>query len=93
MVSIGDPAGGRPLLERSVGLATQAGDDWCRIDAAQCLALAWFYQDEFVTTRPILDDAYATATRLGYRWGFAWHWFCLAWEAMITADSTTPARC
>jgi hypothetical protein len=34
MVSIGDPAGGRALLERSVQLATQAGDDWCHIDAS-----------------------------------------------------------
>jgi predicted ATPase/DNA-binding CsgD family transcriptional regulator len=82
MASFGDPAGGRPLLERSVQLATQAGDDWCRINAAQALSMAWIFQDEFDTARPILDDAYATATRLGYRWGHAWHWFCLGWEAV-----------
>jgi DNA-binding CsgD family transcriptional regulator len=83
MVSIGDPAAGRLLLERSVKLATQAGDDWCRIDAAQCLALGWIFQDEFDAARPVLDDTYATATRLGYRWGFAWHWLCLGWEAIF----------
>ncbi len=82
MTSISDPAGGRALLERSVQLATQAGDDWCRIDASQILALAWICQDEFDTARPVLDDAYATATRLGYRRGFAWHWFYLGWEAI-----------
>jgi DNA-binding CsgD family transcriptional regulator len=82
MTSIGDPAGGRALLERSVRLATQAGDDWCRIDASQILALAWIYQDDFDTARPMLDDAYATATRLGYRRGSAWHWFYLGWEAI-----------
>ncbi|MGH3898279.1 MAG: LuxR C-terminal-related transcriptional regulator [Pseudonocardiaceae bacterium] len=83
MTTIGDPAGGRALLERSVKLATQAGDDWCRIDASQILALAWIYQDEFGTARPILDDAYATAIRLGYRRGFALHWFYLGWEAIF----------
>ncbi|MGH3693701.1 MAG: LuxR C-terminal-related transcriptional regulator, partial [Pseudonocardiaceae bacterium] len=83
MVSIGDPAGGRALLERSVELATQAGDDWCRINSAQCLAFAWTIQDEFDTARPVLDDAYAIATRLGYRRGFAWHWICLGWGALF----------
>ncbi len=82
MVAIGDPPGGRALLERSVELATQAGDDWCRINAAHCLAFAWTFQDDFDTARPLLDDAYATARRLGYRWGFAWHWICLGWEAL-----------
>jgi predicted ATPase/class 3 adenylate cyclase len=81
-VFIGDPAGGRPLLERSVELATQAGDDWCRTSAAQTLAIAWNVQDEFDTARPVLEDAYATATRLGFRRGIALHWFCLGWEAM-----------
>ncbi len=83
MVSLGDPAGGRPLLERSVQLATQAGDDWCRTTAAQILAFAWIFQDEFGTARPVLDDAYATAIRLRYRWGFAWHWICVGWEAIF----------
>jgi DNA-binding CsgD family transcriptional regulator len=41
------------------------------------------WQDEFATARPILDDAGATATRLGYRRAFAWHWFCLGWEATL----------
>ncbi len=82
MVSIRDPAGGRSLLERSVQLATQAGDDWCRTNASQILANAWLYQDEFDTASPVLDDAYATAVRLGYRWGFAWHWLFLGWEAI-----------
>ncbi|MFZ0877519.1 MAG: LuxR C-terminal-related transcriptional regulator [Pseudonocardiaceae bacterium] len=82
VVSIGDPAGGRALLQRSLERATQAGDEWCRTSASQTLAIAWHYQDEFGTARPLLDDAYATATRLGYQRGFAWHWFCLGWEAM-----------
>ncbi len=82
MVAIGDPVGGRALLERSVELATQAGDDWCRTSALQALAFGWIFQDEFDAARPLLDEAYATAVRLGYWRGFAWHWFCLGWEAM-----------
>src|SRR6185437_4092070 len=82
MASFGDPASGRPLLERSVQLLTQAGDDWYRTNASQTLAIAWIFQDEFDTARPVLDAAYATATRLGYRWAFAWHWIFLGWEAM-----------
>ncbi len=82
MASFGNPARGRPLLERSVQLATQAGDDWCQVSALQILAIAWILQDDFDTARPILDDAYATATRLGYLRGLAWHWFCLGWEAI-----------
>jgi predicted ATPase len=78
-----DPASGRPLLERSVELATQAGDDWCRISAAQMLAAAWIFQDEFDTARPVLDEAYAIATRIGYRGGIGRHWFCLGWEALV----------
>ncbi len=82
ITSISDPAGGRLLLQRGMELATQSGDDWCRISAAQLLAVSWMFQGEFDIARPILDDAYATATRLGYRWGFAWHWSCLGWEAV-----------
>ena len=83
MASFHDPTGGRVLLELSVELAIQAGDDWCRINAAQCLAFTWTFQDEFDAARPVLDDAYAIAIRLGYRRGFAWHWMCLGWEALF----------
>jgi predicted ATPase/DNA-binding CsgD family transcriptional regulator/class 3 adenylate cyclase len=83
MASYPDPTGSRSLLQRSVQLARQAGDGWCEISAAQCLATAWMWQDEFDTARPILDGACATATRLGYRRAFAWHWFCLGWEATL----------
>ncbi|MGH3695362.1 MAG: LuxR C-terminal-related transcriptional regulator, partial [Pseudonocardiaceae bacterium] len=82
-VSLRDPAGGRALLERSVELATRAGDDWCRISAAQMLAFSWIIQDEFDTARPLRDGAYATATRLGYRRGIAWHWYYRGWEAIL----------
>jgi predicted ATPase/class 3 adenylate cyclase len=81
-VSFRDPASGRPLLERSAQLATEARDDWCRTSALQTLALAWIFQDQFDTAHPILENAYATATRLGYRRGFALHWFCQGWEAL-----------
>jgi ATP/maltotriose-dependent transcriptional regulator MalT len=81
MASWRDPGHGRPLLERSVELATQTGDDWCRASASRILAIAWMLQDEFDTARPVHDDAYATVTRLGYRRGFALHWFCQGWEA------------
>ncbi|MGH3962160.1 MAG: helix-turn-helix transcriptional regulator [Pseudonocardiaceae bacterium] len=83
MVGVGDPAGGRPLLERSAELATQAGDDWCRIDAAQCLAYLLGFRDEFEAARPIIEQAHADATRLGYQWGLAWHGFLLGWEAAL----------
>ncbi len=82
-VSLRDPVSGRPLLQRSSQLATLAGDEWCWISASQTLAIAWNWQDEFDTARPILDEAYTTATRLGYRRGIALHWFCLGWEAMF----------
>ncbi len=81
MASFGDPAGGRPLLQRSAQLATQADDNWCQASALQALAIGWMLQDQFSTARPVLNDAYAAATQLGYRRGFAWHWFCLGWEA------------
>ena len=83
VASRGDPASGRSLLQRSVELATQAGDDFCRIDAAQSLVFSWLFQDEFDTARALLDNATATATRLRYRGGIAMHWFSLGWEAMI----------
>jgi predicted ATPase/class 3 adenylate cyclase len=82
-ISRGDPASGRPLLQRSIELATQAGDDWCRLHAAHMLAAAWLYQEEFDTARAILDDAYVIATQLGSRAGIARHWFFLGWEAMV----------
>jgi predicted ATPase/class 3 adenylate cyclase/DNA-binding CsgD family transcriptional regulator len=83
LASISDPARGRALLERSVQLAIQAGDDWCQTSASQMLAITWVLQDEFDAARPVLNDAYGTATRLGYRRGFAWHWICLGWEATL----------
>ncbi len=82
MTSFRDPAEGRRLLQRSVELATRAGDDWCRIDASHRLVISWIVQDEFDTARPVLDEAHAISTRLGYRWGFAWHGIHLGWEAI-----------
>jgi len=82
-VAIGDPASGRPLLQRSMELATLAGDDWCRISAAQTLAIAWGYQDEFDIGRPFLEHAYPLATRVGFRRGIALHWFTLGWDATV----------
>lgn len=82
-LSFDDPASGRPLLQRSVELATHAGDDWSRINAAQLLAIAWIFQDEFDTARPILEDTYAAATRLRYSVCIAVHRMCLGWEATI----------
>jgi predicted ATPase/DNA-binding CsgD family transcriptional regulator len=86
--SLGDPAGGRPLLQRSVELATQAADDWCRLDASHCLAIGWIFQDEFDTARPLLDGLRATATQLEYRWGLAWPWLCQGWEAVFQGRLT-----
>src|SRR6185312_14506233 len=83
LVSLDDPASGRPLLHRSIELATQAGDDWCRLDATCMLAAAWFFQDEFDTARPILDDAYAIATQIRNQGGIVVCWFWLGWEAMV----------
>jgi DNA-binding CsgD family transcriptional regulator len=80
---MGDPASARPLLEHSAQLATQAGDGWCQISSSLVRASTWNVQDEFDTARPLLDDAYATATRLGYRRGIALHWFYLGWAAMV----------
>jgi predicted ATPase/class 3 adenylate cyclase/DNA-binding CsgD family transcriptional regulator len=82
MTAFGDPGAARKLLDRSAALATEAGDEWCRIDALQLLAWCWLWQDEFDAARPILDQAYEAATQLGYRWGIAWHWCSLALEAL-----------
>jgi len=81
-ISHRDPASGRPLLQRTIELATQAGDDWCRIHAGLLLAAVWIAQDQFDTARPILDDAYATATRVGYHSGIGLYWYHLGREAM-----------
>lgn len=81
LVSIRDPARGRPLLQRGLLLATQSDDNWCQSVASYALAYGWMWQDEFDIARPLLDRAYAIATRVGYRRGFAWHWFGLGWEA------------
>jgi predicted ATPase/class 3 adenylate cyclase len=83
VVSLGDPGRGRPLLQRSIELATQAGDDYCRFHASHMLAAAWFFQDEFDTARPILDNAYVIATQIGNQVGIAIHWLYLGWEAMF----------
>ena len=81
--AFGDPIKGRQLLERSSELATAAGDDWCRVSAMQTLAIAWNFQDEFETARPILDDSFKAATTLGYRRGIALYWWCRGWEAVV----------
>ena len=78
-----DPASGMPLIERSVELARQAGDDWCLADSLQILAWTLIFQDKFDVARPVLDEAYATADRLGYRWRAAWYWLSLARVAKL----------
>jgi len=83
VISLRDPASGRPLAQRSVELATQAGDDWGRIHAGFLVAHAWISQDEFDTARPILDDVYATATRVSHQIGIASYWYGLGREALV----------
>jgi DNA-binding CsgD family transcriptional regulator len=79
MMGVVVPAGGQPFLERSAELARQAGDEWCRVEALGLLAWCWIWQDEFATARPVLEEAYAASTKLGYRWGAAmYHWLALA---------------
>ena len=82
-LAVGDPASGRLLLQRSIELATQAGDEWCRIRAGLLLADAWIAQDEFDNAHPILHDAYATATRARYQSGIAVYWYYLSREALV----------
>ena len=72
------PPAGPPLLDRSVELAIQAGDEWCRIDALQFLGWCRIFQDEFETARSLLDESYGAATAMGYRWGKAMHWLELS---------------
>ena len=36
------------------------------------------FQDDFDAALLVLDDSYATARRLGYRWGAAMYWMSLA---------------
>jgi hypothetical protein len=91
--SLGDPAGGRVLLQRSVELATQSDDDWCRIDAANCLAIDWTFQDGFDTARPLLEDLQASVIRLDYRWGLAWPSLCLGGKRASRAGSLTRVSC
>ena len=43
----------------------------------QFLAWCWIYQDEFDLAHPLLDEAHAAATRMGYRWGNTIHWLQL----------------
>jgi predicted ATPase/class 3 adenylate cyclase/DNA-binding CsgD family transcriptional regulator len=78
IVAVFDPPSGRPILERSVELARRSGDDRCLADALQWLAWCLIFQDEFDAARGVLDDSYATARRLGYRWGAALYWLSLA---------------
>ena len=71
------PAAGLPLLERSMELASQAGDEWCRIDALQFLAWGRIFQDDFDAAYALIDEAHEAAIQLGYRWGNAMRWLQL----------------
>ncbi|MBV8995468.1 MAG: hypothetical protein JO287_17610 [Pseudonocardiales bacterium] len=82
-ISYGDPARARPLLRRSIELATQAGDNITQIWSAQCLASTWTLQEKFDTARSVLDDLYATATRMGFQGGIAIYWYFLGSEALL----------
>jgi len=82
MVALGDPSAGRRMLSRAVELAGLVGDDWCGIDALQCVAVAWMWQDDFDAARAALDEAVARARPIGYRWGLAWHGFFRGVEAL-----------
>ena len=77
VVTAYDPAGGQPVLERGVELARQAGDDACLADALIHLASCLLFQDRHDDLVPVLDEAYAIAGRMGYRWGAAWYWLIL----------------
>jgi predicted ATPase/DNA-binding CsgD family transcriptional regulator len=78
-----DAAGAQALLERSLELACMAGDDHCRVDAAQMLGWCLNLQDEFDIARPLFDEAYPIASRLGYRSGIAWYWLSRGRHAML----------
>ncbi|CAA9531660.1 MAG: Cyclase homology domain / Predicted ATPase / Transcriptional regulator, LuxR family [uncultured Solirubrobacteraceae bacterium] len=69
----------RAPLERSLELATEANDEWCRADATRSLAASYVRQSEHDLARPLVEDFYALARALGYRPHYAWYFNMRAW--------------
>ena len=72
IVSLPDPQRRAPL-ERSLKLSREAGDDWCTADTTRLLASCYMRQSEHESGRPIAEESYALARRLGYRPLYAWY--------------------
>ena len=79
IVSVADHLQGRRSLQRSVELAYETGDEWCAADATRLLAATYVRQSEHDAARPLLEDCYARARKLGYRPLYAAYFNLRAW--------------
>ncbi len=73
ILSVTNPLHGRALVERSLELAREAGDEWCAADATRMLGSGYMLQSEHDIARPIQEDLYVRARALGYRPHSAWY--------------------
>jgi predicted ATPase/class 3 adenylate cyclase/DNA-binding CsgD family transcriptional regulator len=69
-----DPEGGAELAERSLELASVAGDEFTCGDASQILGAARWSQDDLDAARAYLDRSLEIAERVGNRENIAWYW-------------------
>lgn len=69
----------RTALERSLALASEAGDEWCTADVMRLLGSSHVRQSQHDMARPILDEGYELARRLGHQPLHAWYFGLRAW--------------
>ena len=73
VLTVKNPVEGRAPVERSIQLALEAGDDWCRADAMRVLGGSYMQQSEHQSGRAIVEEAYALSRELGYRPHYGWY--------------------
>lgn len=83
---IPDPVGCREPLQRSVGAAREAGDDWCMADAMQMLAYSHVLLDEHDDAARWFGEALPIVEARDNRYLLAWHLFGTGWAEVVHGE-------
>jgi hypothetical protein len=79
-----DPAGAEPVLAEATVLASEAGDDWGQVEAAQIQAYTYLYRSRVAEALACADAVVPALERLG-------HGQLRAWDCAIRADAAATA--
>lgn len=87
-----EPKAARTVLQRSIELGSQIGDDWAVADGWKMITVTWLLEDDYDGLAPALAAFRSVAERLGDNFFIAWYHTTLGWVGTLQGDFARGRR-